>query len=672
MKKENACYITAWILLVFSLLSVYIGISTGRISKYELYNSDALYIPSAYRDLASGESLSEWSLQPAPSFFPDMALYFILNGVTGNFHLAIMLYGVCQSVLFVGSLLYLSRKVFGAKKNFQTLILLIGTIFFFALSSGQLDECVMILQNGHHFGATVMLVISLALIVDIVKREASEQKNRSRYVILGGLATLTLVSDLIYLIQFIIPVFISLLLLFALRRLSGKLLIFLSTALILPVGITYAADELFLKYWKPSLDSLQADIQQDHIETMTESLENIADWALFSRNFSSVIIVLWVAFVLMSIGLVIRIGVRMFKTGNGKTFRETGGLLVISCFLFSVFTNITAASVTMNSHPRYFIPTLLIPLFFGWPFLLAGWEQAAKLIDSKYVMWTLVGATLCFSLFQFRGKMKHVPALAQLSDYYPPFVQCLDKNTRDRNLRYGISSYWLAKYITMLSKNSLHVVQAGQTSDGLFIDQWINNLNWYDKDFEFIVLDTRAKAGFRTISQTRILETFGEPADIFACPSSSRKRWIFVYNQEGDKDFRQSLRHIKDFDFYAFELPSQIGRPFGLSRIAEEPTDDRGSLIYGPYLSLSIGAYYFEIHYYAKKNNTGKNVGKWDVILHAPENFETLKEGKIKKDGRNIISGVFTIRKAGSTEIRVHYYGRGTLRVDKIKIRKIL
>lgn len=674
MKKENYYYIAAWVILVVSLLSVYISISTDTISRYEFYNSDALYIPSFYRDVVSGQSLSEWSLQPAPSFFPDMLLYFPLNAVTGNFHLAIMLYGVCQSLLFIGSLLYLSRQVFGPKKNIQTFILLAGTVFFFALSSGQLNECVTILQNGHHFGATVMFMISLALIVDILKRDTAGQKNLSRYFILGGLVTMTLVSDMIFLVQFLIPVFISLLLLSVLHRFSIKTLLFLSISLILPLLIAYAADEVFLKYWKPSLEQIRAETLQELTETIAETLNNIAKWPLFSRNFSSVIIVVWIAFVLGSIGLAVRIGMHLFRTRDRKTFGEAGVFLTISCFLVSLLTTISAASVTMNSHPRYFIPPLLIPLFFGWPFLLAGWNRIGKLVERTYVMWVLVGAICCFSLFMFRGKVKNLPAITQLSDYYPPFIQCLDTQTRERHLRYGISSYWLAKYITMLSKNDLHVVQAAQTADTLFIDHWINNLNWYDKEWEFILIDRRSGGNEREISQASVLRMFGEPADLFACRVSARNRWIFVYNRETDKDFRQSLRYIKDFDFYALELPSQIGRMFGLSRIAEESVDDRGSLTYGPYLPLSIGAYYFEIHYYGEKNSTGKNVGKWDVITHTTEDVETesLKEGRFEKDGNNIVSGTFTVRQAGPTEIRVHYYGRGTLRVDKIKIRKIM
>ena len=672
MKKANSYYIAAWIVLALSLLSVYMSVSANTISRYVFYNSDALYIPSIYQDIASGQSLSGWSLQPAPSFFPDMPLYFFLNAVTGNFHVAIMLYGLCQSLLFIGSLFYLSHTVWGMRKSVQTFILLVGTALFFLLASRQLPECLSILQSGHHFGATIMFVISLALIVDILKRETLEQRTFSRYFIVGGLATMTLISDMIYLVQFLIPVLMSLGVLFALHRVSRKTLLRLSGSLMLPVVIMHAVNELLLQYWKPSLPPIQANTVRKLTEIIIETLSKVAKWSLFSRDFSSIFIVLWFAFVLGSIVLSLRIGIRLLKAGPGSTFGETGVFLVISCFLFSLFTNIAAAAATMNSHPRYFAPTLMLPLFFGWPFLIAGWQQVGRFFERKYAMWLPVGAMCCFSLVSFGGNVKNLGTLARLSDYYPPFVRCLDKHAQNKQLRYGVSSYWRAKYITMLSKNNVQVVQAFQIADRLSIDHWINNLNWYNNDLEFIVIDKRSRGRMRQISQTSLLQTFGPPAERFACKRASHVTRIFVYNRDTDTDFRESLRYRKKFDFYALELPSNTGRQVGLSRVAEESTDKRGNLTFGPYLALPIGKYAFEIHYYAQKNSHGENVGKWDIVMHTAGETDRLKQGKIEKDGTNSISGTFTVRKTEPIEIRIYYSGRGTLRVDKIKVRKII
>ena len=244
------------------------------------------------------------------------------------------------------------------------------------------------------------------------------------------------------------------------------------------------------------------------------------------------------------------------------------------------------------------------------------------------------------------------------------------RSLRARNIRNGIAQYWRAKYITMLSKNNLHVVQAVHAPyeiRGLVPEHQINNLNWYNHDFEFVITDPVIDAP-RKINERKIIEDFGEPADVFSCDNKN----ILVYNRKQDRAFQKQFRKHFSFDFYALQLPSDTGRLFGLSRIAEE-SSKKGFLTYGPYVELLIGDYYFEIHYYAKKDNSGKVIGKWDIITHTSDELarESIKIGIIEKEGNNIISGVFKVREVGITEIRTHYKGRGILRVDKIKIQRI-
>jgi hypothetical protein len=220
----------------------------------------------------------------------------------------------------------------------------------------------------------------------------------------------------------------------------------------------------------------------------------------------------------------------------------------------------------------------------------------------------------------------------------------------------------------MLSKNNLHVVQVVQAPyeiHGLVPEHQINNLNWYNTDFDFVITNDLPA---RKIDERQIIRDFGEPADIFSCENKN----ILVYNRKQDAAFQKQFRKYFSFDFYALQLPSDTGRLFGLSRIAEEASK-KGFLTYGPYVELLIGDYYFEIHYYAKSNGEGKDVGKWDIITHTSNEIEkeSTKKGLIEGDGNNIVSGVFKIRKIGRTEIRTYYKGRGTLRIDKIKIDRI-
>ncbi|MBE0640603.1 MAG: hypothetical protein IH599_01125, partial [Bacteroidales bacterium] len=63
-----------------------------------LFSSDALYLPSIYRDwFIDGRGPVGWHFNPSPNFFPDMAAYFLLMFLTGgNIILSTSLYGLLQ------------------------------------------------------------------------------------------------------------------------------------------------------------------------------------------------------------------------------------------------------------------------------------------------------------------------------------------------------------------------------------------------------------------------------------------------------------------------------------------------------------------------------------------------------------------------------------------------
>jgi hypothetical protein len=726
-----------WILLALSITAVYVSISTGKIAKWNFYNPDALYLPMFYKDLFSNHSILGWKHPPATSFFPDMPLYIILNFLVRNFHLAIMVFGIVQSLLFIVGMMLLSNAIFGYRRSLHALILLVGTIFFLFLATGKCNAFLPILQNGYHFGATLSLVLSLLLTVQILR----SRENNKKAILYAGLlflvSVLTLLSDAIYMVQFLIPVMLSILLLFFFSMISAKHTLFTYIALIptIPISIHFIKILLIFRnvqhHTTPSVG--------ETIEKVSRAVNYILHWsekAWCSHTFLPFFWIVWIAFALVGILLLIlsikgavihnkthntrRIkGLRLLLTVVLFTFslmtttvfaftwqrewlvwivfvlvstllllltlstkkqgippikrniQDTKLMFIISFFVFCIIINIVATLSNGGSEPRYFLPAIIVPLFFGWPFLFGGYKKALTIIDNKYVMYVLVAGTLLlFLLLDILPNFRNLSALSQLSDYYPEFVECLDKNTRARNIRNGIAQYWRAKYITMLSKNNLHVVQAVHAPyemRGLIPEHQINNLNWYNHDFEFVIADPVIGTP-RKIDEGKIIEDFGEPADVFSCDNKN----ILVYNRKQDMAFQKQFRKYFSFDFYALQLPSDTGRLFGLSRITEE-SSKKGFLTYGPYVELFIGDYYFEIHYYAKSNGERKDVGKWDIITHTSSEIEkeSTKKGLIEGDGSNIISGVFKIRKIGITEIRTYYKGSGTLRIDKITIDRI-
>jgi hypothetical protein len=725
MSKDHYA-LAFWLILVLAITNIYISIATEKISRYAFYNSDALYIPALYRDLFSQYSIFGWTPPSVPYFFPDIPLYFIINFLVGNFHWAIVLYGIVQSLLWIIGVIHLSNKIFTPRKSIQALIVFGGIVLFLLFSVGKCPAFLPMFLSEYHFGAALILIFSLSLVVQILKCGVNTNKTVRSYIALFILSTLTIASDAIYVVQFLMPVLLSLLLLFLVSMISTKHLLYLYISLTpsIPIAGWIGRSLLIFRKSQPHHKITLAEI----IARALRASREILQWAenlwfshtlllifqivwiafvvislillflslrkalkeratrlkdanamvvagLFVLGISAIVAfhviggaewIFWVAFLLVSIlvwGLSIK---HPAKTHDEKT-RDAGFTLFVSFFLFSMIINIASALFVGGSEPRYFLPTMLFPLFFGWPFLIARYKRILLFFDNRYAMSALVVSVFLLSFWLgVLPNFKNISALSNLGDYYPDLVKCLDENAKARNLHNGLSQYWYAKYITMLSKSNLHVVQVVQAGGGLFFDHWINNLNWYNNDFEFVIAD---EIGMRAIYESFIVGGFGKPAETFSCEGKK----VLVYNRKEDVNFQTQFRKFFSFEFYASELFSETGRVVGLSRIAEEESSQKGYLTYGPYVNLMIGDYAFEISYYAKKSDD-TDVGRWDIIIRSPNNAksERVAKGVIEKEGEHVISGVFKIRENDlKMEVRTYYKGRGTLRVDKITIRRI-
>ena len=738
LSKRNSL-IVFWVILILSIITVYIAIATEKITRYNFYNSDTISIPAMYNDVISGYSLAGWWFGNAPSLFPDLPLYFTLRFLLGNVHLAIMGYGVIQILLLVSGFISVSKTVFEPRKSLQALILLAGTVCCLFLATGKCPALLPMLLSSFHFGAALSLVISLALVLRILKSGLTVRQSVCYAALLFLVATFTLVSDAIYLVQFLIPGMLSLLLLVLFALISTRQVLRLYLSLSFPILFSERLGAFLFRFRRPPAPAAHPSLPTvipTTLERMAGTLNQIflwPEWDWCSHTFLPIFQTVWIAFMLISVfllicalrnsaadrikhfpvkrvavlvlfGLIIpTIAILMKQTGwivwmmvifvslglwrfsvRSASSDERGQqntisaddkyIFVASFFLFSSMTNIAAVLFVGGGEPRYFLPTMLIPLFFGWPFLIAKWKRVMTVLEKPYMLYALAAATLVIAVSSGAfGDLRKISSLANLSDYYPEFVRCLDQQTKARNIRNGMTQYWDAKYLSVLSKNHLHLVQVRQLEHGLFLEHLVNNLNWYNTDFEFVITE-EVPGDLRSIWESIVVGDFEKPADTFTCQDKNGvARKVLVYNRPQDTTFQKLFQKYFTFAYAAADLPSETGQVSGLSRIANEGSSQKGYLTYGPYATLIIGDYTFEIHYYAKKSDD-HDVGKWDVVIHSAntEKGVRLSKGIFKKEGAQVMAGEFKIRgEVAKTEIRTYYEGRGTLRIDKITIRRI-
>lgn len=165
------------------------------------FNADASYLAALYYDLFEcGGRLSAWFLTPAPYFFPDWPLYFGLRWVSGAVYPALAGVMALQALLLWGLSALLLRR-FTSTAN--ALAAALGTVLI----------CLPALHGI--FPYTYVMLAGAALLLPLLNQPAT----RGQLAALLALTTLMVLSDRLYLLQFVLPALALLVLLRA--RLSN-------------------------------------------------------------------------------------------------------------------------------------------------------------------------------------------------------------------------------------------------------------------------------------------------------------------------------------------------------------------------------------------------------------------------------------------------------------------
>jgi hypothetical protein len=120
----------------------------------------------------------------------------------------------------------------------------------------------------------------------------------------------------------------------------------------------------------------------------------------------------------------------------------------------------------------------------------------------------------------------------------------------------------------------------------------------------------------------------------------------------------------------ANDLRAQVGTLEGTSRVATE-SDGAGTLVYGPYLGLTAGDYELALRY-ESDNPAGAPSSRYDIVYGPVLKLLAGEELPPSAANDGLIKHRFTVREDQSLdapfEFRVHYGGRGTLKVKRLTI----
>jgi len=261
------------------------------------------------------------------------------------------------------------------------------------------------------------------------------------------------------------------------------------------------------------------------------NLTNFSNWI---RSFSGPINLMLGYWMICYIALVVSFIWSYHRVQHSNpSQKKNNTLLVVDTFLaFLPLVNILAiiaiGEFDGQFSTRYLLPATILPLVTGWVFLLSRFEKVTTIFEHK--VFAISFATILILFIGYTFPFREITATKNIGRYTDPWVECIKQQTRRRGLEYGIAQYWQAKYLSALMENDPMVVQV---NSDLSIYHWINNIEWYNNRFEFVIVDNRAPESYR-LSIEEIIDRFGEPAEVFTCGNSD----VMVYNRDSDDVFQ--------------------------------------------------------------------------------------------------------------------------------------
>jgi hypothetical protein len=502
-RAEFGLSVLAWCGFALALVAAYSHIGGDTFLARQLFNADALYLPALYSDIANGIPLNGWHLTPAPYFFPDMPAYFALHVASGDPRTALLLYGVVQPIALVAGLTLVANFL-QLPRITHVLLVLGGGLFVLVASRAYVPFAFAIFQPATHFGGTLVTIFAFAL---VLKSPTSDSP--AIPALLAVLSVLAVASDSLYLVQLAAPAVTGLVLLGVVqpglrRRLLASALALLGGSVLgLVLGMNVLANTALRAYISFDAASLVAGTRA------------LREWLIVTGPARAPALVATTLFLLVVSALA---GLTVRQQLKGERAVPAALLLTLVFVPAAALSNLIAVAFAgRDDFERYIIPTMVIGSCFGWAMLVA-WVFRTARAQRVLRRALVVGAAGILAVSAWNTSAQN---LVRLANYYPPLVSCLDSEASARNLSYGISNYWQAKFVSVLSRTDLLVVQVTPELGPYY---WINNKAWYDHEFEFMIIDETAK-GWHRLDRAAIVARFGKPAETFRCDTSE----VLVY-----------------------------------------------------------------------------------------------------------------------------------------------
>ncbi len=445
---------------------------------YAFFNADAL-VPHAFvLDVVRGVGdYSDWFLPPAPSIFPDLLLFiggsYFVEGWF-EFHPA---FWIVSAGFQVGILTFLYRTRRPIAESAGLACAVVAVTFF--LMQAEVEPFSHGLRATYHYGTFVAGILMLALLV-----RGLDGNRGAVWAALLVVGALTVASDISVMLHFVLPV-LAVLCLRAIR--CG-----LDRRELTAGAVIVASTLLGRALYAVSIPNETAYAIRLSFSVIPKNLELLGDILL--DQFAAAP---WVAVLAAVVyGVLARRFLASAKQRSRSVDDLIAGLAVLS-LAGTLCAIIPTKPLPPNS--RYLIHVAALPLVL-LPLLVdraAAWQRH-------------VAVSVCVVIAAVQG-LGHATQGGGAAR--PDWIECVEREVARHGGRAGISQYWEAKPLTILSDPPLHV---DQFWSDLSTFLWNSSRGGYLDRYDFVVLSKQAEDHFM-LDRSLIRRLSGDPLATADC-----------------------------------------------------------------------------------------------------------------------------------------------------------
>ena len=466
----------AWALIVALMVLLYWFAFLSDLGKNILFSSDALYLPSLYRDFfQDGYTLNGWTLNQASNFFPDMLLFFLLNAIFGDFIIATFCYSVLQyvAIIYIFYLIFRRVKPTLHPSTFAPAIFLFASYLLLYFIDHRVWEPMLIIFNSFHNSAFIMALFCLYLFLKHL-----DTKSHKTLIAILVLSALSGSCDKLFFICFTIPVSLSVIALYFFNKdwkTLTRFLVALAIGTLLAIALwIFFKNNPYFRLYKP-----YGEITSEYIRHSWNMFSEQIYGFLTTHSFTMFLTYLSL---FSYIAVVQYVFIKTFKFFKEKKQPDTMFVFQLFVLFFTpivLFTPILSGSYDNLASLRYnYFPYLLLP--FNAVVLFSNWlnkHKVFRIITNATLSSLIIGYLLIHYPVRELGK-----GLECFFNFYPEKARIIDNYFSDETtLKYGVTDdYWTAKQVTMFSKKGVRLYYAWDWGE-----PWLHvtNKHWFiDQD----------------------------------------------------------------------------------------------------------------------------------------------------------------------------------------------